>query len=85
MATTVAMLIQAPWGTWVGLSGILGLISLSVLAKECARRRTYRSVLAAAGEGTVLIDETPRRRLVVIGPVGAPRLTLTIMRCGEHR
>ncbi|PKW16008.1 hypothetical protein [Saccharopolyspora spinosa] len=64
----MGFLANAPWP--VGLAAAM----LLALAIERSRRKTYKSVLATAPDGTLLIDKSRRGRVLIIVRVADSRL-----------
>lgn len=65
------------WRLWVGLTVMVAVGTSALVTYEVVRRKTYESILGAAGPGTILIDEKRGQRMLVlvrgVDSVGAPR------------
>jgi hypothetical protein len=68
------LLVHASWPAWLGVAVLLVMAGLLVLAIERSRRKTYKSILSAAPDGTLLMDSTRRGRVLLILRVPDRRL-----------
>ncbi|MEU6262853.1 hypothetical protein [Saccharopolyspora shandongensis] len=74
----MGFLANAPWP--VGLAAAM----LLALAIERSRRKTYKSVLSTAPDGTLLIDKSRRGRVLIIVRVPDSRLGEGLMAKAER-
>jgi hypothetical protein len=68
------LLVHTSWPAWLGAAVLLVMVGLLALAIERSRRKTYKSVLAAAPDGTLLVDRTRRGRVLLFLRVADRRL-----------
>lgn len=62
----IEFLAHASWLAWFGATLLLMTMGLLALAIERSRRKTYQSILSAAPNGTLLMDQTGRGRALLI-------------------
>jgi hypothetical protein len=77
MINVLGLVAAAPWPTWLGLGCLATHSILAGLVWERARRRTYKEILTECPEGTVLIDASRRRCLVLWRPAAPLKLVST--------
>lgn len=65
----IELLAHSPWPVWLAVVMLVAAADLSALALEWSRRRTYKSVLAAVSDGTLLMDRSRRGRTLLVARV----------------
>ncbi len=62
----IELLVHSPWPVWLAVVVLVAAVGLLALALERSRRETYKSVLAAVSDGTLLIDRTRHGRTLLV-------------------
>jgi hypothetical protein len=66
LALSAVIAATPSWTLWLGLSSFMMVAGTLILFYERCRRRTYVEVLEAIQPGTLLLDGTHRREILVV-------------------